>query len=181
MSVDGDLPRLDDLIEAERDIMARLDAADVEVDFEALSLVSNVYRAAAAIRRHMEQQVLTPTGLSWTAFVILWVLWIWGRMETRHLAVEAGVTKATLTGVLDTLERRGLLERQRSTTDRRRVTVALTASGERTIRDTFPAFNAEEAGIAALVDPTRRAAVTAGLREIVRGMGGLDEGGPAGA
>ena len=72
-----------------------------------MAAVSNIYRAANAIRNHMEQKVLADEDLSWAAFTVLFVLWIWGDQQTRHLAAEAGVTKGTLTGVLKTLEKRG--------------------------------------------------------------------------
>jgi MarR family transcriptional regulator, organic hydroperoxide resistance regulator len=162
-------PRLDDLIEAERDIVDRL--GELPVDFDALALVSNLYRAAAAIRREMEQTVLAEARLSWTAFVTLWVLWIWGAMETRHLAAEANVTKGTLTGVVDTLERRGLVTRERGQDDRRLVTVALTDEGRSVIADVFPRFNAQEARVADMVGTRQRKAMTSGLRQIIRGLG----------
>jgi MarR family transcriptional regulator, organic hydroperoxide resistance regulator len=162
-------PRLDDLIEAERDIVDRL--GELPVDFDALALVSNLYRAAAAIRREMEQTVLAEARLSWTAFVTLWVLWIWGAMETRHLAAEANVTKGTLTGVVDTLERRGLVTRERGQDDRRLVTVALTDEGRSVIADVFPRFNAQEARVADMVGSRQRKAMTSGLRQIIRGLG----------
>jgi MarR family transcriptional regulator, organic hydroperoxide resistance regulator len=161
-------PRLDDLIEAERDILAQL--GDLPVDFDALALISNLYRAAAAIRREMEQTVLAEAKLSWTAFVTLWVLWIWGEMETRHLAAEANVTKGTLTGVVDTLERRGLVERQRGQDDRRLVTVSLTGEGRGLITDLFPRFNAQERRVARMVPNRQRKAMTSGLRSIIRGL-----------
>ena len=72
-----------------------------------MAAVSNIYRAANVIRNHMERQVLADEDLSWAAFTVLFVLWIWGDQQTRHLAAEAGVTKGTLTGVLKTLEKRG--------------------------------------------------------------------------
>ena len=161
-------PRLDDLIEAERDIVDRLADSDIEVDFAALSVVSNIYRAASAIRRHMEQAVLNPARLSWTAFVTLWVLWIWGEMEARHLAAEANVTKGTLTGVLDTLEGRGLVFRRRHDDDRRLVSAGLTVEGERLIAAVYPAFNGQESDIAALLPEDQRETIAHGLREIVR-------------
>lgn len=164
-------PRLDDLIEAERHIVDRLAASDVEVDFAALSLVSNLYRAASAIRRHMEQTVLAPERLSWTAFVTLWVLWIWGEMEARHLAAEANVTKGTLTGVLDTLEGRGYLVRRRHEEDRRLISVALTSEGEGVISRVFPRFNAQETRIADLLPERQRDEVAGALRRIVRDLG----------
>jgi MarR family transcriptional regulator, organic hydroperoxide resistance regulator len=173
-TADSPSPRLDDLIEAERHIVDRLAASDVEVDFSALSLVSNLYRAASAIRRHMEQTVLAPERLSWTAFVTLWVLWIWGEMETRHLAAEANVTKGTLTGVLDTLERRGLLVRRRHEEDRRLISVALTDEGEAIISSVFPRFNAQETIIAGLLTEQQRDEVAGALRQVVRGVGATE-------
>lgn len=170
-------PRLDDLIQAERDILARLEVEDVDVDYEALSIVSNIYRAASAIRRRMEQQVLAPERLSWTAFVTLWVLWIWGEMEARHLAAESNVTKGTLTGVLDTLERRGLVLRRRHDEDRRLVSIDLTEDGRALISRIYPRFNAHESDIAGLLSPQQRRSVAAGLREVVRALGNNGDGG----
>jgi MarR family transcriptional regulator, organic hydroperoxide resistance regulator len=163
-------PRLDDPIRAERDIIARLGDEDIELDYEALSVISNIYRAASAIRRRMEQEVLAPERLSWTAFVTLWVLWIWGEMEARHLAGEANVTKGTLTGVLDTLERRELVQRRRHEEDRRLVSVAITPAGEALIARIYPAFNAQESAIAGLMSGRQRRSVTEGLRRVVRGL-----------
>ncbi|MFP4634308.1 MAG: MarR family winged helix-turn-helix transcriptional regulator [Nitriliruptoraceae bacterium] len=168
-------PHLDDLIQAERDIVERLDRAGIDADIASFTVVSNIYRAATAVRRHMEARVLAPERLSWTAFVTLWVLWVWGEMEARHLAAEAGVTKGTLTGVLDTLERRGLVRRRRHEEDRRLLSVKLTDEGDRLLTRIFPAFNREEARVAHLVDPEDRASVAAGLRDIVRNVAALGE------
>ena len=108
------------------------------IDPHALAAVSNVFRVANAVRLHMERQVLGRDGISWTAFVVLWVLWVWGEQESRHLAAECGVSKATLTGVVGTLEGRGLVTRRRSRHDGRLVIVALTPTGRRMIRRLFP-------------------------------------------
>ena len=109
-----------DLAQAERDI--RAGTGDQELNFAAMAAVSNIYRAANAIRHHMEQRVLAEEDLSWAAFTVLFVLWIWGDQQTRHLAAEAGVTKGaltgvpkgTLTGVLKTLEKRSLARAPRA-------------------------------------------------------------------
>jgi hypothetical protein len=87
-----------DLVQAERDIRERI--GDQHLDFAAMAAVSNIYRAANVVRNHMERKVLADEDLSWAAFTVLFVLWIWGDQQTRHLAAEAGVTKGTLTGVL---------------------------------------------------------------------------------
>lgn len=128
--------------QAERDIRARLHGH--ELDFTAMSAVSNIYRAGSAVRNHMERSLLTDYDLSWVAFTVLWVLWIWDEQETGHVADEAGVTKGTLTGVMKTLQGRRLIRRIPHRNDRRRVSIALTRAGERLIEELFPLFNEHE-------------------------------------
>lgn len=137
------------LSDAERDIRQRLGTH--HLDFTAMSAVSNIYRAGSAVRNHMERAVLSDYDLSWVAFTVLWVLWIWGEQETGHVASEAGVTKGTLTGVVRTLQNRRLVRRLPHRDDRRRVSLALTKSGEHLIEELFPEFNCHEAlAVAAL-------------------------------
>jgi hypothetical protein len=38
----------------------------------------------------LEQRLLAGEDLSWAAFTVLLVLWIWGGQQTRHLAAEPG-------------------------------------------------------------------------------------------
>ncbi len=128
--------------QAERDIRARLERH--ELDFTAMSAISNIYRAGSAVRNHMERELLTDYELSWAAFTVLWVLWIWGVQETGHVAAEAGITKGTLTGVMRTLQARKLIRRIPHRDDRRRVSIGLTRAGERLIEEVFPQFNKQE-------------------------------------
>lgn len=167
---DGPGPRMDDLIGAERTIVARFDELGIAADYDALAVVSNIFRAAGQIRRRMETEVLATERLSWTAFTSLWVLWIWGEMESRHLAAEANVTKATLTGVLDTLEGRGLARRRPHQRDRRLVLVTLTDDGAALMARLFPRVNATETQVAAVLDPETRAVTAGALRTILRGL-----------
>ena len=120
----------------------RIDGLDV--DMHAMTALSNLYRVAAAVRNHFEQSVLKEADLTWTAFVVLWVVWLWEPMEARHVAEEAGITKGTLTGVVRTLEGRGLIEREVPSNDRRRMFLTLSDKGETLMAELFPAFNQEE-------------------------------------
>jgi DNA-binding MarR family transcriptional regulator len=126
----------------ETEIQAKL--GDKVLDFDAMSAVSNIYRAGSAVRNHMERDVLDEVGLSWVAFTVLWVLWIWGEQETAHVAEEAGVTKGTLTGVIKTLQSRKFVKRVQHRDDRRRVSISLTKSGNALIERLFPVFNTHE-------------------------------------
>jgi DNA-binding MarR family transcriptional regulator len=155
-----------DLVQAERDVRARI--GEQELDFAAMAAVSNIYRAANAIRNQLEQQVLAEEDLSWAAFTVLFVLWIWGDQQTRHLAAEAGVTKGTLTGVLKTLEKRGLARRRGHEEDGRLVLVSLEPRGQDVIERLFPAFNRGEALVSASLTPREKDQLAALLRKVIR-------------
>ena len=152
------------LEETERQVGARL--GELPIDYAAMAVASNLFRAANAVRNHFERTVLSENNLSWTAFVVLWVVWIWEPIETRQIAVEGGFSKATLTGVLSTLEGRGWLTRTRSTTDGRLVEVMLTDAGRELMTELFPAFNQQEKHIAGPIDPARREELAEMLRAI---------------
>ncbi|GAA4099051.1 MarR family winged helix-turn-helix transcriptional regulator [Nonomuraea soli] len=151
--------------QTEEAIAERLGA--LNLDFEAMWAVSNIYRASSAIRNHLERTVLRDTGLTWTGFVVMWVVWIWGESETRHVAAEAGISKGTLTGVIKTLESYRHLRRSPHPTDRRRVMVALTATGERLMRELFPDFNRQEAFVVKELTGEQRRELAGSLRLVL--------------
>ena len=157
-----------DLVQAERDIRDRI--GDQHLDFAAMAAVSNIYRAANVIRNHMERKVLADEDLSWAAFTVLFVLWIWGDQQTRHLAAEAGVTKGTLTGVLKTLEKRGLARRRAHESDGRLVLVSLEPKGLGVIERLFPAFNMGEAFVSASLTEREKNQLASLLRTIIRSV-----------
>jgi MarR family transcriptional regulator, organic hydroperoxide resistance regulator len=155
-----------DLVQAERDIRGRI--AGQPLDFAAMAAVSNIYRAANVVRNHMERQVLVDEDLSWAAFTVLFVLWIWGDQQTRYLAEEAGVTKGTLTGVLKTLEKRGLARRRGHAGDGRLVLVSLEPKGLAVIERLFPAFNEGEARVSSVLTEDEKNQLASLLRKIIR-------------
>jgi len=151
---------------AEQDIRDQLTGH--ELDFTAMSAVSNIYRAGSAVRNHMERTLLADYDLSWVAFTVLWVLWIWGEQETGHVAEEAGVTKGTLTGVMKTLHTRKLIRRNPHGEDRRRVLIALTKAGERLIERLFPEFNKHETLVVSGLSATEQLELARLLRLVLQ-------------
>lgn len=141
------------LAETENAVHSRL--SGLTLDYEAMAVASNLFRAANAVRNHLERSVLLPHDLTWTAFVVLWVTWIWEPIETRQIAEEGGFSKATLSGVLSTLEGRGLITRERSEEDGRLVLVRLTGAGRRLMKRLFPEFNAQEQVVVSALPPER--------------------------
>ena len=151
--------------EAERDALAHI--RDLDIDVEAMSAVSNVFRVANAFRNHTERHLLSQYGLSFSGFTVLWVLWIWGPRESGELALEAGITKGTLTGVLKTLERLGFAERSPHATDRRRVIVRATPKGSVAFQRMLPRFNTLESAATRDLSGDDKAAMTRALRVIL--------------
>jgi DNA-binding MarR family transcriptional regulator len=154
------------LLPAEQKILDEL--GHLPLDFRAMWAISNVFRSSTALRRHLEATVLAPDRLSWTAFTSLWVLWIWGEMESREFAAAVGISRPTATGVLSTLERRRFVRRRKAAEDGRIVLVSLTPSGRRKIEDLFPRFNAEEAQVAAALSRGEQESLASMLRTLSR-------------
>ena len=152
------------LSETERQVSSLL--KNLPIDFDSMAVVSNLFRAANAVKNHLERTVLAPHDLSWTGFVVLWVVWIWQPIETRQIAAEVGTSKASITGVLKTLEGRKLLIRKQSKTDQRLVEVTLTKAGEKLMQTLFPEFNQEEKSITSVLTKSEIKATAASLRKI---------------
>ena len=152
------------LSETERQVSVLL--KNLPIDFDSMAVVSNLFRAANSVKNHLERTVLAPHDLSWTGFVVLWVVWIWQPIETRQIAAEVGTSKASITGVLKTLEARKLVIRKQSKTDQRLVLVTLTKSGEKLMKELFPEFNQEESTITSVLAKSEIKSTATSLRKI---------------
>jgi DNA-binding MarR family transcriptional regulator len=161
MSVDGLLPD-------ERKVLEQL--GHLSLDFRAMWAISNLFRSSAAIRRHMEARVLAPDRLSWTSFVGLWVLWVWGELGANAFADAVGISRPTATGVLRTLESRGWAARRKDPADGRGVLVSLTREGRTKIEQLFPRFNAEEASVAGALSAAEQDELARLLRTVARSV-----------
>ncbi len=87
-------------------------------------------------------------------------------METNRLAAECDLAKGTVTGLVTTLERQQLVERERlgSPTG---PSMRLTPAGLDTIEDVFPRFNAFEADMAAGLDQAQKEQLAHLLRQVI--------------
>lgn len=159
-----------ELLPAERKVVEQL--GHLPLDFRAMWAISNLFRSSTAIRRHLEGRVLAPDRLSWTSFVGLWVLWVWGELEAHAFADAVGISRPTATGVLRTLEGRGWVTRRRDPADGRSVLVSLTPAGRDKIGELFPRFNAEEAAVASALTGEEQDQLAAVLRALLRAVSG---------
>ncbi|GII94991.1 MarR family winged helix-turn-helix transcriptional regulator [Sinosporangium siamense] len=161
----ADVPSHYSLTETEAAVDRRL--GPIPIKREALVAVSNLHRAAAAVRQHLENSALRSADLTWTAFVVLWVIWIWEEIETRHVAAEVGISKGTLTGIIKTLESRGLAVRSQHPEDGRLALLRLTPEGVALMERLFPEFNEEEAFVVEQLEAEESLRLADTLRRII--------------
>jgi DNA-binding MarR family transcriptional regulator len=86
-------------------------------------------RLARELRRETEQ-----LGVTARQATLLWLVKRSPGLSLAELAAEEGISPPALSGHVDRLERAGLLERVRSSEDRRRVGLRLTNEGVKLMR-----------------------------------------------
>jgi DNA-binding MarR family transcriptional regulator len=97
-------------------------------DLEHASLMHLVSLAGAVVTRRWNRLLEQQHGVSAAGLNVLLTL-AGGELTHREVARRCWVRPATLTGVVDTLERNGLVRRTRSAVDRRQVLLILTPEG----------------------------------------------------
>ena len=88
--------------------------------------------------------VSAPHGLPTGSLTVLSLVAANPGSSQTALANRAGLNKSALVGIIDQLEQRGLIARDRSTTDRRRYGVNVTAEGKQVMKTLFAAVSREE-------------------------------------
>ena len=86
-------------------------------------------RLARELRKETEQ-----LGITARQATLLWLVKRSPGLSLAELATEEGISPPALSGHVDRLERAGLIERVRSSEDRRRVGLRLTDDGARLLR-----------------------------------------------
>jgi DNA-binding MarR family transcriptional regulator len=131
-----DLPRYECLLAAAQEF-PDLDPSAAEVFLHLLRTGDEAFRVVAD---HLAQHDITQGG-----FGVLMALWgnrqrtgSEGPLSPAVLADRTGVTRATMTGLVDTLERAGLVRRAPDQSDRRMMTVGLTKAGEQLLQSILP-------------------------------------------
>ena len=124
---------------AELQNLAELERINPEIEPLAVQTVLWLTRAYdAAISAQTEE--LRPLNLSPSAFNMLMALRNaeGNTLEPCQLADQLLVSRPSVTGLLDTLQRRGLIERHPHSGDRRRLLVKLTDAGHELLDGHFP-------------------------------------------
>ncbi len=73
---------------------------------------------------------LDEVDLTYTQYIVMMVVWEDERVSVKEMGKKLFLDSGTLTPVLKTLEKKGLIERTRSKEDERNLIVTLTPSGK---------------------------------------------------
>ena len=103
--------------------------ATLSAELVAEALRPILLRLARELRSETEQLGVTARQVT-----LLWLVKRSPGLSLAELAAEEGITPPALSAHVDRLEAAGLIERLRSTDDRRRVGLRLTDKGERLLR-----------------------------------------------
>lgn len=138
------------------------------LNLDAIAVVTNMYRIAQGLRNKMEREVLADYGLSWTSFSILYDLWVWKTVETKKLAELSAITKATVSNITKTLERKELCERSTDNRDRRITYLSITEKGREVMQDLYPQFHQGEVEIVSGLSKEEKKQISGLLRRIIK-------------
>lgn len=93
-----------------------------------------------------------------------------GAMTMTAVAAAVSLSPATVSGILDRLEARALVRRERQSDDKRRVLVFLTEAGGEAVRRAPPSLQEQFSARFRALAPRRQAGLERALREIVAMM-----------
>ncbi|MEA2179549.1 MAG: hypothetical protein QOG77_2846 [Solirubrobacteraceae bacterium] len=115
-----------------------------QVDSLASDCVINIWRTHTLLSEELGR-TLRPFDLTLTGFRVVMMLRVSGGILTpAEIADRLGSARATVTGVLDSLEKRGLVRRLPHPDDRRRLQVEMTDEARRVLGELLPTYFAEE-------------------------------------
>jgi len=133
------------------------------------SILRSLRRITRAIDLH-SRKLAREYKLTGPQLVCLLQLSQHGRMTPSKLAAEVALSNATVSGILDRLEVRSLVVRERSTTDKRRVNVRLTDAGHQLVSDAPTPLQRRFSRRLAALPQAEQDAIDATLQRIVEMM-----------
>lgn len=104
--------------------------------YQALNCYTKLMRAAETVTSRVGR-VMTAAGLTISQFGVLEALHHKGPLCQRDIAGKILKSTGNITLVIDNLEKQGLVKRERTSEDRRYLTVTLTGQGEKLIATVF--------------------------------------------
>ncbi len=141
-----------------------------QVDSLASDCVINMWRTAVLLSEDLVR-VLRPYSLTLTGFRVLMMLrGAGGTLSPAEIAARLGSARATVTGVLDSLEKRSSVLRSPHPDDRRRLQISITDTGRALLDELLPTYFEQERDSVAALDSVRQEELVQLLGQLQRGL-----------
>lgn len=145
--------------------MDRDQSAPERPDQEVLRSLRRIFHA---VDRH--SRLARQHGLTEPQAICLNAIQRAGEVNPGQLARSVSLSPPTVTGILDRLERRALIQRERIARDKRQVTVRLTRGGEQLLEQSPPSLQERFKQRLAALPAARQRGIAEALQEVVRLM-----------
>jgi len=154
---------------SEYEALARTAATELypDVDFSAMALCFNLIRATNRMTKDLEVSVHRPMGISFAGYRLLFTIKSVGQVNPNELARLSSVSTASMSSLLNTLEKYGLVTRTPDPEDKRKAIVQLSDEGERVVADLCRINNQREQAWAAGLTETEASILAELLRKLL--------------
>lgn len=142
----------------------------VRVADRSLEVLAALRRIIRATDLH-SKYLLKMSGLTTPQIIVLQSIRDLGEVTTGLVSERVNLSQGTVTSILDRLERRGLIERYRSITDRRVVHARLTESGHAVLRRAPPLLHEHFEKAFAALDVANQDRIIRTLKDVAGMMG----------
>ncbi len=144
----------------------RIDDLSADIDEDVLRSLRRIFHAVDRSSRRLSRL----HGLTGPQAICLRAIDRAGRINPGHLAREVSLSPPTITGILDRLERAGLVKRERSARDKRQVVVLMTDAGRALLRRSPPPLQEQFTRRLVELPLTRQRQIARSLRMVVQLM-----------
>ncbi|RYF59668.1 MAG: MarR family transcriptional regulator [Comamonadaceae bacterium] len=143
------------------------------IDSKSLRMSTNLKRTLTLLSHRETEAVYDRFDCPEAGSRVLSMLWIFGEMATRDICKLTGVSRQAVSGVLSTLEKRGLVSRERAKgQDRRQHTVCITQSGVELIGPSLIAQNQVHSTFFSVLSADEAEQFGSILSKLLRGQSG---------
>jgi len=134
---------------------------------EELRRLLKAFRGIAHTLDVQSRRINASAGLTLPQLVVLSCVRDLGEVTSREISKEADISPATVVGILDNLAAKGLIERYRSTRDRRVVHTRLTEGGVQALEDAPSPLGEAFEGAYFRLDRKRRNELLAAFEQVL--------------
>lgn len=132
-----------------------------------INLIRTVSLVTVELERIFRRHGLTGPGFN----VLMLVEGAGGSLSPHEIGERRLVTRGTVTGLLDTLEKQGLVRRTQHPDDRRRLLIELTDRGRRILSDARDELFPAQAEMTAVLNRQKKAALVGALGKLQDHLG----------